>query len=175
MRLAALLHDLGKALTLFGEEDSNVDCMNRCVQPLPEAGGLDALEIPWNHDDFGYQKLKPYVPQRIADVMRVHSLRELPYGVYTDGTVYNLDSLPDHHPTGPDADPMAFTITKGEARAFQQWLNRSRTDVSRAGFVAHFQWFDAKSKEVTALIPHVDLREAEALIRAYFPGGMVEW
>eukprot|EP00966_Prymnesium_polylepis_P264038 6099734-Prymnesium_polylepis.1 len=28
MRLAALVHDMGKLLTLFGEDDGNVDCMN---------------------------------------------------------------------------------------------------------------------------------------------------
>ena len=31
MQLAALVHDLGKLLSLFGERDWNVDCMNRVI------------------------------------------------------------------------------------------------------------------------------------------------
>ena len=58
--LAALVHDIGKALTLFGEEDANVDCMNRVVPPYPSVrdGGLDALDTQWNHDSWAQLRLK---------------------------------------------------------------------------------------------------------------------
>ena len=39
--------------------------------------GLDGLEVEWNHDEFGYLKLRRYLPPRVRDVMRYHSLREL--------------------------------------------------------------------------------------------------
>jgi predicted HD phosphohydrolase len=109
MRLAALVHDFGKLLTVFGERDENVDCMNRIKDPFahPKRRGLDGLEVrlvassvrpwlvvisrlpsapyhllprcyvEWNHDEFGYLKLRRYLPPRVRDVMRYHSLREL--------------------------------------------------------------------------------------------------
>ena len=43
LQVAALVHDLGKSLTLFGEEDGNVDCMNRVVGY--GNGGLDGLDV----------------------------------------------------------------------------------------------------------------------------------
>jgi hypothetical protein len=33
--------------------------------------------VEWNHDEFGYIKLRRYLPPRVRDVMRYHSLREL--------------------------------------------------------------------------------------------------
>ena len=37
----------GKLLTVFGERDENVDCMNRIKDPLapPKQRGLDGLEV----------------------------------------------------------------------------------------------------------------------------------
>ena len=34
-------------------------------------------QVEWNHDEFGYLKLRRYLPPRVRDVMRYHSLREL--------------------------------------------------------------------------------------------------
>ena len=34
-------------------------------------------QVEWNHDEFGYIKLRRYLPPRVRDVMRYHSLREL--------------------------------------------------------------------------------------------------
>ena len=48
MRIAALVHDMGKLLTLFGERDHNVDCMNRVLNPTASTG-IDGLEFAWNH------------------------------------------------------------------------------------------------------------------------------
>lgn len=83
MLVAALVHDLGKSLSLFGESDGNVDCMNR-VTSLGGGGGLDAIEFQFNHDHFGWMKLNRNVargrlrlPQRVLDVVNYHSLREM--------------------------------------------------------------------------------------------------
>ena len=52
----------------------------------------------------------------------------------------------------------------------------SEADRKRVAFIAHFQWFDMKSKDDTEDIPFVDLKEAEALLNAYFPpDGTVVW
>ena len=34
-------------------------------------------QTEWNHDEFGYIKLRRYLPPRVRDVTRYHSLREL--------------------------------------------------------------------------------------------------
>ena len=58
MRLAALIHDIGKLLALIGNEaDANVDCMNRVIPgSLPLTGppiGLSNIPVQWNHDEYG--------------------------------------------------------------------------------------------------------------------------
>ena len=75
----ALVHDVGKLLSLFGEDDANVDGMNTRVLHGGRSGherglGMDAGVVSqWNHDEFGYQKLMPHVPADVAWVVRWHS------------------------------------------------------------------------------------------------------
>lgn len=45
MQVAALVHDVGKLLSVFGEADHNVDCMNRVVGF--KGRGLDNLDFQW--------------------------------------------------------------------------------------------------------------------------------
>ena len=53
LEIGALIHDLGKTLTLFGERDGNVDCMNRIVRFV--GNGLDGVVAQWNHDEFAFK------------------------------------------------------------------------------------------------------------------------
>ena len=203
----------GKLLTIFGEADENVDCMNRLTAVPSATTGLDGLEYEWNHDEFGFQKMWPcltrstarpdpiafpigpvwsprvlrlpprrewlpaltpdrYLPARVLDIMRLHSLREIPYGVYGNST-HPEERCPAAAPS-LDEDPFRTKVTLAEARAFKQSLERP-ADRHRTEFVAYFQWFDARSKQQTDEIPLVDLDEVDEVIREYFPDGMLVW
>ena len=48
MMMGALVHDMGKSLSLFGEKDGNVDCMNRVTGY--RAAGLDGVDFQYNHE-----------------------------------------------------------------------------------------------------------------------------
>lgn len=87
-----LMHDIGKVLTLkpIAMPQHYVMCSTFPVsQPMsglcypPNSDTLDPIDISkrlvtsWNHDEFGYQKLKSYVPENIAWVIRHHSLSAL--------------------------------------------------------------------------------------------------
>ena len=77
MRLAALIHDLGKLLSLFGEADAHVDCTNSALA-VDGDGGLDAIRAQFNHDEYGYLKLRGLgLPRRVELVIRFHSLFDL--------------------------------------------------------------------------------------------------
>lgn len=156
------------ARVLFvGERDENVDCMNRVldVSSQPNWRGLDGLSAQWNHDEFGYMKLSRYLPARVNDVLRYHSLRELRYLVtpswdpYIPDTPLNLD--------------MKVRVTRKQAAELAARMDPS--DVERAQFVANFAYFDAQSKMETDEIPIVDVQEVQQLIFAYFPDGKLEW
>ena len=167
MRLAALVHDFGKLLTVFGEHDEHVDCMNRIKDPLlpPRRRGLDGLEVQWNHDELGYRKLRRYLPPRVNDVMRYHSLRELKYLI--------VPKFVAPQPVSDlDAAVRAY-VPPEEVRALLARMDPS--DVARARFVVHFSYFDAMSKLETEDIPVIDYDEVQQLILAYFPGGVIEW
>lgn len=171
MRIAALVHDMGKLLTVFGEEDGNVDCMNRVIDPMePQLQrGLDGLEVQWNHDEFGFMKLHRYLPSRVTDVLRYHSLREIPYIVSPH--YVNTSSAVDMN--DPSVHEQRLLVTHEEVAAIVARMDLS--DVERAKFVAHFAYFDRDSKLETDEIPVVDVAEVRTLIAAYFPGGLVEW
>lgn len=72
--LLALVHDVGKTLSLFGEDDANVDGLNvMLLEAGVIGGGMETVTTQWNHDEFGYQKLRRYIPPDIAWVIRWHS------------------------------------------------------------------------------------------------------
>lgn len=170
MRIAALVHDFGKLLTVFGERDENVDCMNRIKNPLapPKRRGLDGLEVEWNHDEFGYIKLRRYLPPRVRDVMRYHSLRELKYIVAPEW----YKNQPRQAHSEMDAD-LHVEVTPEEVAALNRRMDAS--DLERGKFVAHFAYFDAQSKMETEEIPVIDYAEVQQLILAYFPDGRIDW
>ena len=155
MQLAALIHDLGKLLTLFGEQDGNVDCMNRLIQDtLPNASesgpcGLGNMQIQWNHDEYGYQKLRhnPRLPRRVLATVRTHSLREI---------------------GGPSR-----RVTKRQWDEFSSHLTPE--DKEDIPFVMHMRLFDQKTKRRTDVMPDVDIGEVLQLLEEYFEDGMIEW
>jgi hypothetical protein len=74
MLLLALVHDLGKVLLLTGEAPENVVCMNRPIATGAPGCGLENVLFQWNHDEFAYSRLKPYLPEDLAWVVRYHSI-----------------------------------------------------------------------------------------------------
>lgn len=72
-----LMHDFGKILLLFGVEESNVCCSNKVLKSGTPGKGLDQVIVNWNHDEFGYQKLRRYIPPDMAWVIRYHSFSAL--------------------------------------------------------------------------------------------------
>jgi hypothetical protein len=74
--LAALVHDLGKTLLLTDEDPANVVCMTAPVGPHEPGVGLDNVLLQWNHDEFGWSRLRDLVPEPIAWLVRYHSIDE---------------------------------------------------------------------------------------------------
>jgi hypothetical protein len=72
--LVALLHDIGKVLLLTGEAPENVVCMNKPVSVCAPGAGLDNCVFQWNHDEFAYSRLKDYLPDGLAWLVRYHSI-----------------------------------------------------------------------------------------------------
>jgi inositol oxygenase len=76
--LAAVLHDLGKVLLLQAEAPENVVCANTPIGVYTEGIGLDNVIFQWNHDEFIYSRVKDYVPDHVAWLVRYHSIRSKP-------------------------------------------------------------------------------------------------
>ncbi len=74
MVLVTLIHDLGKLLLLTDEDPANVVCMNTGVGDQPAGVGLDQSLIQWNHDEFAYERLRGFLPDDLAWLIRYHSL-----------------------------------------------------------------------------------------------------
>jgi len=74
MLLVALVHDLGKVLLLTDEAPENIVCMNRPIRGCAPGGGLDNCVFQWNHDEFAYSRLKDYLPDELAWLVRYHSI-----------------------------------------------------------------------------------------------------
>ena len=72
--LAALVHDIGKVLLLFGEDPANVVCMTRPIAAAEAGIGLDEATLQWNHDEFAFTRLVDHVPEHVAWLVRYHSI-----------------------------------------------------------------------------------------------------
>jgi hypothetical protein len=72
--LSALVHDLGKVLLLRGEAPENVVCFNTPIGEYRKEIGLDSCVFQWNHEEFIYRRLKDYVPDHIAWLIRYHGI-----------------------------------------------------------------------------------------------------
>ena len=147
MRLAALIHDLGKLLSLFGEADAHVDCTNRALA-VDAGGGLNAIRAQFNHDEYGYLKLRGLgLPRRVELVIRFHSLFDL-----RNATVPDDFAMPWLQPAMNLYD---MDLNPADARAH--------------AFILHFSHYDQKAKRATDYIPDVELVEIEALLVEAFP------
>lgn len=82
--VAALVHDLGKLLLLYGEAPENVVCFNEPIGDYEPGVGLDTCVFQWNHDEFLYSRLKDQVPDHISWLIRYHSIRIEPSEPYMD-------------------------------------------------------------------------------------------
>jgi len=107
--LAALIHDLGKALALFGEpqwavvgDTFPVGCAfsDRIIYPeyfaenpdsehpvystrlgiYEEGCGLDSVHVSWGHDEYLYQVVRDYLPDEALAMIRYHSF----YAAHTE-------------------------------------------------------------------------------------------
>lgn len=167
MLVAALVHDLGKSLSLFGEADGNVDCMNRITAYY--ADGLDNVEFQYNHDQFGHDKLLHNVqsgllalPGRVLDVVRLHSLRELG-GVEVARAHGGLGSVHMEEMLRlVDGD----IVSPEEQQIFNAHVT-SETDSHRVAFVQHFGKYDYNSKDRTDIFPDVDMSEVKRILSKY--------
>jgi inositol oxygenase len=164
--LTGLIHDLGKILCLFGEEQwcvvgdtfplgcafserivfaeffsENPDSANPRYQSpcgIYTAGcGLDAVEMSWGHDEYLYQVVKPHLPEPALYMIRYHSF------------------YPGH-----------------KERAYDHLMNDHDREMFQ--WVRAFNPYDLYSKsaarpDVTELRPFY-----EALIAEYFPAA-IEW
>ncbi|MEM7099807.1 MAG: inositol oxygenase family protein [Pseudomonadota bacterium] len=74
MLFAAAVHDLGKLLLLTDEQPENIVCGNRPIGSYRDKVGLDNVVFQWNHDEFIYDRLKEYVPDHVAWLIRYHSI-----------------------------------------------------------------------------------------------------
>jgi inositol oxygenase len=113
--LTGLIHDLGKVLCLFGEQQwavvgdtfpvgcaysdrivyselfkDNPDYLNPVYQtPLGiyEGGcGLDAVHLSWGHDEYLYTVVQDYLPQEALWMIRYHSC----YPIHREGAYAHL-------------------------------------------------------------------------------------
>lgn len=74
MRLAIVLHDLGKLLYLVNEAPENVFGMKSPIGEHAPGVGLDQVSFQWNHDDFVYTRFKDKVSEPVVWLLRYHSI-----------------------------------------------------------------------------------------------------
>ncbi len=72
--IAGLVHDLGKVLLLTGEAPENVVCFNTPIGDYEDGIGLDNCTFQWNHEEFIYSRLKDFVPEHVARLIRYHGI-----------------------------------------------------------------------------------------------------
>jgi Myo-inositol oxygenase len=71
--IAGLVHDLGKVIWVTGEDQAN---MGGIISPIEfdEGMGLEQCTFQWNHGEFGYSRLKDYLPDHVSWLIRYHSV-----------------------------------------------------------------------------------------------------
>ncbi len=72
--LAALVHDLGKVCMLKGEPAENVTYKNSLLATGEPGGGLEKCTLQWSCDSLTWSRLKDYLPQPIAWLVRYHGI-----------------------------------------------------------------------------------------------------
>jgi hypothetical protein len=72
-----LIHDLGKISLLKGEKPENVECGGKI--PIGEnvpGSGFDNCNFTWDHADIVHARFRPYVNEKIAWLLKWHSIQE---------------------------------------------------------------------------------------------------
>lgn len=73
--VTALVHDLGKIISLWGCPDHHVYCSNRVLECFsPSHQGLNSVLTNWNHDEYIYMRLKRFFDPDHQMLLRFHSL-----------------------------------------------------------------------------------------------------
>ncbi|MFN7923203.1 MAG: inositol oxygenase family protein [Bryobacteraceae bacterium] len=119
MILAGFIHDLGKVLCLFGEEqwavvgdtfpvgcawsdtivfhqyfrdnpDSKIPELQAECGVYERGCGLDKVDMSWGHDEYLYHVVKPYLPEPALYMVRYHSF----YPAHREGAYQHL--MNDH-------------------------------------------------------------------------------
>lgn len=93
MLVCGLVHDIGKVLLLTDEDPENVVCDNFPIGGYPDGVGLDNVIFNWNHDEFGYDRLKSHLPWHMAKLVRYHSLHPSSLRLLSDKDRWLYDSL----------------------------------------------------------------------------------
>lgn len=112
MKMLGLLHDIGKFLVQVDEKPENVFCGNKVVGKPNYGIGLDNCMFQWNHDEFGYLKLKEYLSYEQLWLIRYHSIyiqETMPYMNQRDIELCNKYLIPfkhyDKHTKSPTHKP----------------------------------------------------------------------
>ncbi|KAF4724563.1 hypothetical protein FOZ62_025649, partial [Perkinsus olseni] len=98
--LLGILHDVGKTLSLTGEDDFYVDGSNLILSCPAEHAGLDACVVTYSHDEFGYQKFLECcpgvdLPEEFLYGVRYHSLHSVDSRWLSEKDVQNFAWLFD--------------------------------------------------------------------------------
>ena len=74
--ITGLIHDLGKLLIKFGDEDPiNVEAAGKKIPLYGDAGaGLLNCTFRWDHGDFAYMRFKAHAPAEVSWLVRHHSI-----------------------------------------------------------------------------------------------------
>jgi len=85
-QLTGLLHDIGKVLCLYGEEQWAVvgdtyPVYQTRLGVYEEGCGLDKVDLSWGHDEYFYHIARPYLPEPALYMIRYHSF----YAAHREG------------------------------------------------------------------------------------------
>jgi len=75
---AGIIHDVGK-LGSYVDDDAFSDGCSKGLdyEEVPTGAGMDKLTIPFDHHDFGLDKLHSYLSPRLRMIMRYHCFEDL--------------------------------------------------------------------------------------------------
>ena len=82
--VAAILHDLGKLAMLAGEAPAHVLWRNRLLSLGAAHAGLDQCVLQWSCDDLAWSRLKDFLPDPLAWLVRYHSITTTDCEPYLD-------------------------------------------------------------------------------------------
>ncbi|MGB3616100.1 MAG: inositol oxygenase family protein [Elainellaceae cyanobacterium] len=74
MYLAAIIHDMAKALLFEHEPPENIGFNNNLIGDYPDGIGLDNVTITFSQDEYLYLRLKDYLPDHLAWLIRYHGI-----------------------------------------------------------------------------------------------------